>query len=81
MQLQKIKPFKCIELLSVLGQVVCKYCDKFFINKLTFFNIVPQLIKKTYHVGTTWFYRFACAIVAQVHISLMTRLFLKKNVL
>ena len=46
MQSQKIKPFKYIELLSVLGQVVCKYCDKFFINKLTFFNIVPQLIKK-----------------------------------
>ena len=45
MQSQKIKPFKYIEL-SVLGQVVCKYCDKFFINKLTFFNIVPQLIKK-----------------------------------
>ena len=36
---------------------------------------MPQLIKKTYRVGTTWFYRFACVIGgAQAHISLMTRL-------
>ena len=35
---------------------------------------MPQLIKKTYRAGTTWFYRFACAIVVQAYISLMTRL-------
>ena len=35
---------------------------------------MPQLIKKNYLAGTTWFYRFACAIVAQARISLMTRL-------
>ena len=35
---------------------------------------MSQLFKKTYRVGTTWFYRFACMIVAQAHISLMTRL-------
>ena len=33
-----------------------------------------QLIKKTYHAGTIWFCRFACAIIAQAHTSLMTRL-------
>ena len=68
------EPFKCIELLFVLWQVVYKYCEKSFINKPTFFNIVPQLIKKTYHVDTTWFYRFACSVVAQAHNSLRTRL-------
>ena len=35
---------------------------------------MPQLFKKTYRMGTTWFYRFACMIVVQAHISLMTRL-------
>ena len=35
---------------------------------------MPQLIKKTYHAGTIWFCRFACAIIAQAHTSLMTRL-------
>ena len=35
---------------------------------------MPQLIKKTYNVDTTWFYRFACSVVAQAHNSLMTRL-------
>ena len=68
------EPFKCIELFFVPWQVVYKYCDKSFINKPTFFSFVPQLIKKTYRAGTTWFYRFACAIGAQAHISLMTRL-------
>ena len=36
---------------------------------------MPQLIKKIYGVGTTWFYRFARAIVAKAQSSLMTRLF------
>ena len=63
------EPFKCIEL-----QVIYKCFDKSFINKPTFFNIVLWLIKKTYHMGTTWFYRFACTMVAQAHISSMTRL-------
>ena len=48
-------------------QVVYKYCDKSFINKHTFFNFVPQLVKKTYCTSTTWFYRFACMIVVQAH--------------
>ena len=39
-----------------------------------FFNFMPQLIKKTYHAGTMWFYRFVCAIGVQAQISLMTRL-------
>ena len=68
------EPFKCIELFFVPWQVVYKYCDKSFINKPAFFNSVPQLIKKTYRAGTMWFYRFACTIGAQAHISLMTRL-------
>ena len=68
------KPFKCTELLFVPWYVVYKYCDKFFINKPTFFNFVPQSIKKTYCAGTKWFYRFTCAIVAKAHVSLMTRL-------
>ena len=64
-------------LLSVLNffvpwQVVYKYCDKSFINKPTFLNFVPQLIKKI--SGRSWFCRFRCMIVAQAHISLMTRL-------
>ena len=61
-------------MLFVPWQVIYKYCDKSFINKPTFFNFVPQLIKKTYRAGTMWFYRFVCMRVAQVHISLMTRL-------
>ena len=79
------EPFKCIELFFVPWQVVYKYCDKSFVNKPTFFfNFVPQLIKKTYRADTTWFYRFTCAIGAQAHIFLMTRLtqfqsFLKLN--
>ena len=36
---------------------------------------MPQLIKKIYGAGTTWFYRFARAIVAKAQSSLMTRLF------
>ena len=52
-----------------------KYCDKCFINKPVFLNFVPQLIRKIYHTSIKWFYRFAWAIVAQAHISLMTRLF------
>ena len=36
---------------------------------------MPQLIKKIYGAGTTWFYRFACAIVTKAQSSLMTRLF------
>ena len=51
------------------------YCDKFFINKPAFCNFLPELIKKIYRVATTCFYKFPCAIVAQAHISLMTRLF------
>ena len=39
---------------------------------------MPQLIRKMYRVGITWFYRFACAIGAQAHISLMTRLIITK---
>ena len=35
---------------------------------------MPWLIKKTYHTGTTWFYRLACTMVAQAQISSMTRL-------
>ena len=31
---------------------------------------MPRLIKKTYHEGTRGFYRFACMIVVQAHISL-----------
>ena len=71
------KPFKCIELFFVPWQVAYKNCDKSFISKSTFFflTFVPQLIKKMYRAGTTWFYRFACMIGAQAHISLMTRLF------
>ena len=68
-----------LNLLSVLN--CCLYRDRSFINivnsftnKPTFFNIVPQLIKKTYRAGTTWFYRFACAITSHAHIYLMTRL-------
>ena len=51
-------------LLFLPWQVVYKYCDKSFINKPAF-STVPQLIKKIYCVGTMWFYRFACAIIAQ----------------
>ena len=47
------EPFKCIELLFVSRQVAYKYCDRSFLNKPTFFNIVPQLIKKTYRTGRT----------------------------
>ena len=47
------EPFKCIELFFVPRQAAYKYCDKSFISKPTFFNFVPQLNKKTYHVGTT----------------------------
>ena len=68
-----------LNLLSVLN--CCLYRDRSFINivnsftnKPTFFNIVPQLIKKTYRAGTRWFYRFACAIATHAHIYLMTRL-------
>ena len=61
------EPFKCIELF-VPWQVVYEYCGKSFINIPTFFNFVPQSFKKTYCVGTTWFYRFACGIRAQAHI-------------
>ena len=68
------KPFESIELLFVMWQILHKYCDKLFINKLAFLIDVPQLIKKIYCAGTTWFYRFACVIVVQAHISLMTRL-------
>ena len=67
------EPFESIELLFVMWQILHKYCDKLFINKPAFLIDVPQLIKKIYRAGTTWFYRFACAIVAQAHISLMTR--------
>ena len=67
------EPFECIELLFVPSQVVYKYCDNSFINKLASLNFVPQLIQKIYRAGTTWFYRFANAIEAQTHISLMTR--------
>ena len=56
-----------------------KYCDKSFKNKPAFLNFVPQVIRKIYCMGTTWFYRFACAIVAQAHIFLMTRLINKQN--
>ena len=49
------EPFKYIELLFVPWQVVYKYCDKSFINKPTFFNIVPQLIKKICRAGTACF--------------------------
>ena len=59
-------------LLFAPWQVVYKYCDKSFINKPTFLNIVPQLIKKTYRAGTTWLYKFPCTIVAQAHIALIT---------
>ena len=53
---------------------ISKCRDKFFINKPDFLNFVPQLIRNIYRVGTTWFYRFACTMVAQAHTSLMTRL-------
>ena len=39
-----------------------------------FLNFVPQLIRKIFSAGTTQFYRFACTVVAQVHISLLARL-------
>ena len=68
------EPFKCIKLFFVPWQDVYKYCDTSFINKPTFSNFVPQLIKEMYCVGTIWFYRFVCTIVMQAHISLMTRL-------
>ena len=55
--------FKCVELLLVPKQVFYKYCDKSFIT-------LPRLIKKTYREGTRGFYRFACMIVVQSHISL-----------
>ena len=67
--------FKCIELLFAPWEVVHKYCDMSFINKPTFLNFAPQLIKKTYCMGKTWFYRFACVIVVQALTSLMTRLY------
>ena len=51
-----------------------KYCDKSFINKSAFLNFVPQLIMKIHCTGTTRFYRFVCAIVAQAYISFMTRM-------
>ena len=48
-QQNAIANFKpCIELLFTPWQVVYKYYNKSFINKYTFFNFVPQLIKKTY---------------------------------
>ena len=37
-------------------------------------NVVPKLIRNTYCTGAMQFYRFVCTIVAQAHISLMTRL-------
>ena len=40
------QPFKYVELFFVPWQDVYKYCDKSFINKPTYFNFVPQLIKK-----------------------------------
>ena len=66
-------------MLFVLWQVNYKHCTKSFINKLTFINFVPQLIKKMYCMDITWFYRFVCVIVMQAHISLMARLPLDKN--
>ena len=74
MELQSSNP-----LLFVPWQVVYKYCNKSFINKPTFLNFVPQLIRKIYHVSTARFYRFACVIVVQAHISLMTRLVLETS--
>ena len=47
------EPAKYIELLFVLSQVVYKYCDWPFINKPTFSNFAPQLLKKTYCSGLT----------------------------
>ena len=61
------QPFKYVELFFVPWQDVYKYCDKSFINKPTYFNFVPQLIKKTYRAGTAWFSRFVCAIAVQAH--------------
>ena len=55
---------------------VDKYCDNSFINKPASLNFLPPLIQTIYRTGTAWFYRFACVIVAQAHISLMTRLFI-----
>ena len=37
-------------------------------------NVVPKLIRNTYCTGAMQFYRFVCTIIAQAHISLMTRL-------
>ena len=37
-------------------------------------NFVPKLIRNIYGMGAMQFYRFVCMIVAQAHISLMTRL-------
>ena len=70
----KFELFESIELSFVIWQILHKYCDKFFINKPAFLIDVPRLIKKIYRAGTTWFHRFACAIVAQAYISLMIRL-------
>ena len=67
------EPFECIELF-VPWQVVYKHSDNSFTIKPASLNFVPQWIHKIYHAGTTWFYRFALVIVAQAHISLMTRL-------
>ena len=67
------------QILNPLSVLNCfLYHDRSFINivinKPTLFNFVRQLIKKMYPTGTMWFYRFACAIGPQAHISLMTRL-------
>ena len=67
------KPFQCIELLFLWWQVINKCCDKFFINKPTFLNFVPQLWKLIAQAECD-FYRFAYMTVAQAHISLMRRL-------
>ena len=53
-QQNAIANFKpCIELFFTPWQVVYKYYNKSFINKSTFFNFVPQLIKKTCCAGKT----------------------------
>ena len=70
------EPFECTELLFVPWQVVYKYSDNSFMNKPTLLNFVPQFIQEIYVADWASFYRLACAIVPQAHISLMIRLLL-----
>ena len=66
--MQISNPFNLLNCYLYCGMsFINKYCDKSFINKSAFLNFVPQLIMKIHCTGTTRFYRFVCAIVAQAY--------------